>query len=435
MTTRLDGAGSVLRPELARCPHVTIVSVKLRYNYRIVLGEEHRVPLAKAFGCARVVYNDGISARSAAYSAQLPFISDATLQKIVITQAKKTPEREWLGEVSSVVLVQSLGDLHAAYRNFFGGLKGRRTNGQKMGPPRRKKKSSTASIRFTRNGFSLRPDGKLYLAKIGSVKVRWSRPLPAEPSSVTVIREADGKLYASFVVDADPQPLPEADAETGIDLGLSSYAISSDGHKITSPKFFRRMERKLRRAQRDLSRKQGGSANRRKAKVAVAKVHARVRERRADFIHQETWRIVRDNQAVYVEDLAVKAMASRKGRRGKSLADASLGAFTRTLEGKCARYGRYFGKVDRFFPSTQMCSACGSVEGPKGLEDLSARAWSCSCGAVHDRDVNAAKNILAAGQADRLNACGAQVRPPVAEAPRDEAGSRANREGSVLQRH
>ena len=398
--------------------------MKLRYNYRIVPAGEHLVPLAKAFGCARVVYNDGINARSGAYRRQMPFISDSQLQKIVITQAKKTPEREWLGEVSSVVLVQALGDLHAAYRNFFGSLKGKRANGQKMGPPRRKKKkSAAASIRFTRNGFTLRPDGRLYLAKIGSVKVRWSRPLPAEPSSVTVIREADGKLYASFVVDVDPQPLPEVDGETGIDLGLSSYAVRSDGRKIASPKFFRRMERKLRRTQRALSRKQKGSVNRRKAKVAVAKVHAKVRERRADFIHQETTRIVRDNQAVYVEDLAVKGMASKKGKRGKSLADASLGTFTRTLEGKCARYGRYFGKVGRFFPSTQMCSVCGSIEGPKGLEELSVRTWSCSCGAVHDRDINAARNILAAGQADRLNACGAQVRPPVAEAPRDEAGT------------
>lgn len=401
--------------------------MKLRYNYRIEPAEDQMVPLAKAFGCARVVYNDGINARTEAYQRGFPFISDATLQKQVITQAKKTSEREWLSEVSSVVLVQALGDLHAAYRNFFHSLKGKRAGGQKLGPPRRKKKGAAASIRFTRNGFSLRPNGKLYPAKIGQVKVRWSRPLPSEPSSVTIIREATGKMYASFVVEVKPDRLPERAEEVGIDLGLSSYAIDSNGQKIASPKFFQKMERKLRKAQRELSRKQKGSANRRKAKVRVAKVHAKVRARRSDFIHQLTWQIVRDNQAVYCEDLAVKGMGSKKGRRGKSLADASLGQFVRTLEAKCLMYGRHFGKVDRFFPSTQLCSACGAVEGPKGLDQLNVRTWTCPCGAVHDRDVNAARNILAAGRADRLNACGAQVRPPVVEAQGDEAGTGTRR--------
>lgn len=390
------------------------------------------VPLAKAFGCARVVYNDGINARSGAYQRQMPFISDATLQKQVITQAKKTPERAWLAEVSSVVLVQALGDLHAAYRNFFNSLKAKR-NGSRMGPPRRRKKGGTASIRFTRNGFSLRPNGKLYLAKIGEVKVRWSRPLPSEPSSVTIIREATGKMYASFVVDVEPQPLPERTEEIGIDLGLSTYAIDSNGRKISSPKFFRTMEAKLKRAQRNLSRKQKGSNNRRKAKLAVARVHAKIRDQRKNFIDQLVWQIVRDNQAIYVEDLAVKGMGSRKGKRGKSLADQSLGQFVRSLEFQATRHGRTLVKVDRFFPSTQRCSACGSIEGPKGIEAVSVREWTCSCGARHDRDVNAAVNIRTAGRAGI--ACGACVRPPVAEAVGDEAGTGTRRKARSTADH
>jgi putative transposase len=236
-----------------------------------------------------------------------------------------------------------LGDLHAAYRNFFNGLKGKRANGQKLGPPRRKKKGAGASIRLTRNGFSLRDNGRLYLAKIGEVKVRWSRPLPATPSSVTIIRDATGRHYASFVVDVEDESLPEVDSEVGIDLGLSVYAIDSNGRKIASPKFFRRMQRRLRRAQRDLSRKQKGSANRRKAKLDVAKVHGKVRQRRADFIHQTTTRIIRDNQAVYVEDLAVKAMGSRKGRRGKSHSASSCGPWKARPSDTGARWSRWAG--------------------------------------------------------------------------------------------
>ncbi|MFD8866935.1 RNA-guided endonuclease TnpB family protein [Streptomyces sp. NPDC059590] len=212
------------------------------------------------------------------------------------------------------------------------------------------------------------------------------------------------------------------ETDTGIDLGLSSYAVLR-GRKISSPKFFRRQERKLRRAHRALSRKQKGSNNRRKIKRAVARIHARIADRRRDFIEQETTRIVRESQAVYVEDLNVKGMATRRGRLGKSVHDHSLGTFARTLEAKCARYGRTFVTIDRWFPSTQLCShpGCGRLSGPKGREDLSIRVWTCTgCGTRHDRDENAEVNIRAAGrkraaemrrEAERQNACGEHVRP------------------------
>ncbi|UZJ34020.1 transposase [Streptomyces endophytica] len=371
----------------------------MRYNERIYPTARQQRDLARFFGCARVVYNDGLRERRRAWRNGEPFISDATLQKMVITTGKKTPEREWLREAPSVALVQSLQDLHAAYRNFFASKRGVR-QGPKSAPPRMKKKSGRQSIRFTRNGFRLRGNGRLFVAKLGDVRVRWSRPLPCTPSSVTVVKDAAGRYFASFVVEIEDEPLSELDMEetdTGIDLGLSSYAVLR-GRKIISPKFFRRQEKKLRRAQRKLSRCQKGSNNRRKAKLAVAKVHARIADRRRDFIEQETTRIVRESQACYLEDLNVRGMGSRKGKRGKSVHDQALGMFARTLEAKCARYGRGFVKVDRWFPSTQMCSACGSIEGPKGQEGLRIRSWTCSCGSLHDRDGNAEINLRAEGR-------------------------------------
>ncbi|MCQ8830132.1 RNA-guided endonuclease InsQ/TnpB family protein [Streptomyces malaysiensis] len=308
-----------------------------------------------------------------------------------------------------MALVQSLQDLHTAHRNYFASKRGVR-KGPKTAPPKMKRKSGRQSIRLTRNGFVLRDNGKLFIAKLGDVAVRWSRPLPSDPSSVTVVKDPAGRYFASFVVETEDKPLPELDldeTETGIDLGLSSYAVLR-GRKIASPKFFRRQEKKLRRAQRKLSRARKGSSNRRKAKLAVSKIHARIADQRRDFIEQETTRIVRESQAVYAEDLNVKGMGSKKGKRAKSVHDQSLGMFARTLENKCARYGRALVKVDRFFPSTQMCSACDSIEGPKGLEGLRIRSWTCTCGVVHDRDQNAELNIrregkrlLAAGLAER----------------------------------
>lgn len=386
--------------------------------------------LAKAFGCARLVWNDALALRKRAYQDGVA-ISPGDVAKRVTTVAKKTPQRAFLSEVSAVVLQQSLRDLDTAYKNFFESVSGKR-KGPKAGPPRFKKRASRQSIRVNRNAFSLTQKRRLYVAKVGDLKVRWSRELPAVPSSVTVIKTAAGRYFASFVIEVAAQPLPvlSEDQDTGIDLGLSSFAVLR-GRVIASPRFLRQAERRIRKAQRELARKRNGSANRRKTRVKLAKAHARVANRRRDFIEQETTRIVRENQAVYVEDLYVKGMAVRRGRRGKSVGDQALGAFTRTLEAKCARFGRGFAKVGRWFPSTQLCSACGTVEGPKGLAGLKARTWVCGCGAVHDRDANAEHNIraegrrvLAEGRSERLNARGAQVRPVPVPAPRVETGTR-----------
>ncbi|WP_149257657.1 RNA-guided endonuclease TnpB family protein [Actinomadura sp. K4S16] len=394
--------------------------MQLRYNYRVHPTPGQQVKLAKAFGCARVVFNDGLRARQNARQAGLPYISDGELSKQVITEAKKTGERAWLGEVSAVVLQQSLADLNTAYRNFLASLTGRR-KGPKVAAPRfRSRKDGRQAVRFTRNArFSITAGGRLRLPKIGDVRVRWSRELPAEPSSVTVIKDASGRYFASFVVDVAAESLPATPGEVGIDLGLTHFAVLSDGRKITNPRFLRRAERRLRKAQQTLSRKQKGSANRKKAVVKVARAHVRVADARRDFAHKLSTSIIRDNQAVYVENLSVKGLARTK--LAKSIHDAGWSAFTRMLEYKAARYGRTFVRIDRWFPSSKLCSACGAVAESM---PLSARSWICACGADHDRDVNAAINILAAGRADRLNACGDPVRRPLAVARVDETGSR-----------
>jgi putative transposase len=272
--------------------------------------------------------------------------------------------------------------------------------------------------RLGARGFRVLANGNLRLPKIGDVPVRWSRNLPSAPSSVTVIKDAAGRYFASFVVQAEPEILPEAGPAVGIDLGLTHFAVLSDGRKIASPRFLRRAEKKLRRRQRDLSRKQDGSQNREKARVKVARGHARVADARRDFHHQLSTALIRETQAVAVEDLAVKGLA--RTRMAKSVHDAGWSAFTAMLEYKARRYGREFRRIGRFEPTSQVCSACGMKDGPKPLH---VRAWQCpACGVWLDRDINAAVNVAkAAGLA--VTACGAQVRPGATPAQRSEAGT------------
>jgi len=323
--------------------------VQLRYSYRLYPTPGQRSTLARAFGCARVVFNDALAAREAAYKAGEPYIPDAALSKR-LTVSKRTPERAWLAEVSSVVLQQALADLNEAYRNFLDSVSGKR-KGPKIAKPRfRSRKDSRQSIRFMSNAFRVLGNGRLRLPKIGDIEVRWSRGLPAVPSSVTVIRDAAGRFFASFVVKVTAEPLSETNAEGGIDLGLAHFAVMDDGTKIASPKFLRRAEKKLKRTQKDLSRKQKGSKNREKARVKVARAHARVADARRDFHHKLSTRIIRESQAIVVEDLAVRGLARTK--MATSVYDASWSAFVAMLDYKAKLYGRRFAKIGRFEPAT-----------------------------------------------------------------------------------
>jgi putative transposase len=397
--------------------------VQLRYGYRLNPTPAQRIALAKAFGCARVVFNDAIAARRAAREAGQSFPTDGALSK-ALTAAKRTPERAWLAEVSAVVLQQALADANTAYRNFFASLKGAR-KGRRLGAPRfRSKRDRAQSIRFTKAArFTVTPVGRLRLPGIGDVPVRWSRELPGKASSVTVTVDATGRYHASFVVDVPDAPLPPTGREVGIDLGLAHFAVLSDGRKVDNPRIARTAARKLRRAQQELARRQRGSKNRAKSVRKIARCHARVGDTRRDWLHKLSTTLIRENQAVYVEDLAVAGLA--RTRLARSVADAGWSMFVAMVEYKARRHGRRFARVDRWFPSTRACSVCGAIGGAKPLH---VREWTCPCGAVHDRDVDAARNILAAGRADsptlvELVSAGAPVPQPAVK--REPAGSTA----------
>ncbi|NNN36006.1 transposase [Streptomyces sp. S3(2020)] len=397
--------------------------MQLRYAFRLYPDTGQQRALARAFGCARVVFNDAVRAREDARAAGQPFPGAGELSTRLITEAKRTVERSWLGEVSAVVLQQSLRDAEAAYRNFFASLKGTR-KGPKAGAPRFKsRRDARQSIRFTANArWNITDSGRLNLPKIGAVKVKWSRTLPTAPTSVTVIKDSAGRFFASFVIDTDPAAdanrMPQSDRSIGIDLGLTHFAVLSTGEKIDSPRFLRRAEKKLKKAQKNLSRKQKGSKNRAKARLKVARAHTEVTDARKEFHHQLSTRLISENQGIAVESLSVAGLA--RTRLAKSVHDAGWTAFVNMLEYKAERYGRTLVRIGRFEPTSQTCSTCGVKDGPK---PLNVREWTCTvCGTLHDRDHNAAINVkTAAGLA--VTACGAPIRPEPVLAQREETGS------------
>ncbi|MFI5802791.1 RNA-guided endonuclease InsQ/TnpB family protein [Streptomyces sp. NPDC051561] len=376
--------------------------MQLRYSFRLEPTPFQEQLLARTFGCARVVYNDALVLRRAAYAARQPWIKAGDLSKTVLTQGKKRAERSWLGEVSSVVLQQSLRDLESAYRAFFDSHSGKR-KGPPVGPPSFKsRKDRRQSVRFTTNArWKITEEGRLLLPKIGEIPVRWSRPLPTTPSTVTVTKDPAGRYFASFVVETDPDtdaqrwPIEDtAGREIGLDMGLSHFVVLSTGEKIASPRFLRRAEKKLKKLQRRHSRKQKGSKNKEKSRRMLARQHAKVADARHHFHHELSSKLVREHQAVYAETLNVKGMA--RGNLAKSIHDAGWSSFLAMLEYKANRYGRVFQRVGRTFPSSQRCSVCHRIDGPKPLK---VRTWTCEgCGTVHDRDTNAADNTLQEGR-------------------------------------
>jgi putative transposase len=292
-------------------------------------------------------------------------------------------------------------------------------------PRMKSRKDHRQSLRLTRNGFSVLPSGRLFVAKVGEVRVRWSRDLPSEPSSVTIIREPDGHFYASFVIEVEASPLPPVEREAGVDVGLARLATiaatDGTGVEVANPKPLGRKLRKLARLEREKSRRQKGSANRDKSRRKVAVAHTEVARARRDYHHKQALALVRENQVIHVEDLNIVGMVKNR-RLARAISDAGWGQFVRIIGEKADRYGRTVHTVSRWLASSKTCSQCGHR-----LEELplQIRLWMCpACGVVHDRDHNAAKVILAAGRAERRNACGATVTPPAnQEARGDETGS------------
>jgi putative transposase len=386
--------------------------MQLRYQYRVYPTPGQRCSAARVFGCRRVVWNDALAQIKPVKAAnkllgnpkerlaQGPYQrvpKNADLAKTLITAAKKTEQRAFLSDAPVGVLQQTLRDLDAAWKAHEDSKSGLR-RGPKVQPPRFKsRKDNRQSARFTKSDrWSITEDGRLRLPKIGNVRVKWTRDLPSAPTSVTLIKDRSGRYFASFVVDTDPAAdlLPPADGEQGIDLGLTRFAVLADGTHIASPKYLRRAEKKLKKRQRELSRKKKGSNNRDKARVRVARAHASVADARRNFHHQWSHKLTCENQAVFTETLNVRGLA--RTRLAKSIHDAGWSQFVTMLEYKTQRRGRSFAKVDRAFPSSQICSACGFRDGPKPLD---VRAWTCpNCDTRHDRDWNAGRNVLDEGR-------------------------------------
>src|SRR5690606_29656811 len=316
-----------------------MIGVQARYRYRIEPTPAQRQMLARTFGCVRVVFNDAVRLRQETYEAGEK-IGPTEVQRRVVTLAKATPDRSWLSEVASVALVQAVRDAERAYSNFLDSITGRR-KGRRVGQPRFKsRKDNRQSFRLTRNGFSIKPNGRLYLAKIGDVRVRWSRDLPSEPSSVTIIQEPDGHYYASFVVEVEPTPLPHTDQECGVDLGVSRLATiaTSTGARadVPNPRHLARKLRKLRRLEREKARRAKGGANRAKTRRKIAMQHGKVARTRRDYHHKQALTLIRENQAEYVEDLNVSGMV-RNRRQPRAISAARVGQLARVLVERAER--------------------------------------------------------------------------------------------------
>ncbi len=371
--------------------------VECAYRYRLYPTAEQAAFLNRTFGCVRVVYNRARAEREAAWKERKERCGFAKTCAM-LTRWKKDPKLAWLNEVSSVPLQQALRHLDSAYCNFFDG---------RARYPRFHTKDGRQAASFTRSAFTYR-NGALKLAKMAEpLKVVWSRELPTAPSTVTVVRESDGRWYVSCRVQPEVS-MPPATAPVGIDLGLNCFVAFSTGEKIANPRHLKKRQKRLARMQRQLSRKQKGSKNRAKARLMVGRTHAAVRHARNDFLHKLSTRVVRENQAICVESLAIAGMLKSR-RMSRLIADASWGEFTRQLAYKSMWHGRHLVKIDQWFPSTKTCSVCGTTGHELSLSD---REWTCSdCGTLHDRDVNAARNILAEGLS--VIACGETVRPGV----------------------
>jgi putative transposase len=363
------------------------VNLNKAFKYRFFPTEAQKRQLAQTFGCARFVYNRMLEQRTIAWqqdNQSLNYQATTTL----LTQLKKQTETAFLNEVSSVVLQQALRHLDSAFRNFFA---------KRTAYPTFKSRKTAQSMRYANNAFTLKGD-KLTLAKQSQpLKISWSRPLPedAQIQSLTISRDAAERYFVSILVRTTVKPLKKVKATVGIDVGLKDLATLSNGEKLPNPKFLQRKERRLKIRQRRLSRKVKGSKNRNKARLVIARIHAKVADTRRDYLHKFTTRIIRENQAVFVEGLCVVNML-KNHRLAKAISNAAWGEMFRQLEYKAGWYGRTYLALDRFYPSSKRCSNCGHVV--MNLP-LSVREWDCPvCSAHHDRDINAAMNIKIAGQ-------------------------------------
>ncbi|MGK7951612.1 MAG: RNA-guided endonuclease InsQ/TnpB family protein [Xenococcaceae cyanobacterium] len=361
------------------------------FKYRFYPTSAQRLELAQTFGCTRFVYNWALSLRTNSYYQDNVSLSYTDTSN-ALTRLKKDPEKCWLKAVSSVPLQQVLRHLNTAFQNFFQG---------KAKYPKFKKKNNRQSAHYAPNAFKWE-DGQLTLAKMSQpLKIRWSRYFTGSPKSVTISKDPSNRYFVSFLVEEELEQWTPGIEEIGIDLGVKDVVVCSNGFASGNPKYYQKYQARLKTLQRRLAKKKKGSNNRYKARLKVAKLHAKITDCRLDFLHKLSSKLVSENQAIYTETLAVKnMMASHK--LAKAIADCGWGEFLRQLEYKAKWHDCKIGAIDRWFPSTKRCNPCGHI-----LDKLSLdiREWTCpSCNSVNLRDKNAASNILAVGQT--VFACG-----------------------------
>lgn len=388
--------------------------MKSRWTFRCYPTPEQEQHLARTFGCVRFVWNWALRARTDAFRAGERMGYPATDR--ALTLLKQQPETVWLNEVSSVCLQQALRDLQVAFSNFFD---------KRTAYPSFKRKEARQSANYTERGFSFDAERRiLKLAKIGAIKVKWSRKAILHPSSIRLIRTASGKYFVSLVVETQPAPLPKTGESVGIDFGVARLATLSNGERVSNPKHGAKWQRRLAFYQKRLARAKKGSKRREKVKRHVARIHEKIANSRSDTLHKLSTDLVTRFDVICVEDLNLRGMAKNHSL-ARSLHDASIGTAIRMIEEKAARYGKTVVKIDRWFPSSKTCSDCGYI-----VEKLplSVREWTCpECGTTHDRDANAAANILAVGQT--VSAHGGTVRRSRAKAGERKSLRSANRQG------
>ncbi|MDJ0900806.1 MAG: RNA-guided endonuclease TnpB family protein [Xenococcus sp. MO_188.B8] len=355
------------------------------FKYRFYPTKEQKIQLAQTFGCTRFVYNWALALRTDSYYQENKSLSYHDTSN-ALTKLKKEPDKSWLKEVSSVPLQQGLRHLNTAFKNFFAA---------KSKYPRFKKKSNKQSATYAASAFKWQ-DCKLTLAKMSQpLKIKWSRKFNGQPTTVTISKDPSGRYFVSFLVEEELEQWEKTDEKIGIDLGIKDVVVTSKGFGSGNPKYLRKYEARLKTLQRRLAKKQKGSNNRYKAKLKVAKLHAKIADCRRDFLHKLSTKLVRENQSIFTETLAVKNMMANH-KLAKAIADCGWGEFLRQLQYKCEWHDRTLGAIDRWFPSSKRCYQCGHV-----LDRLSLdiREWQCpSCQKVNLRDYNAALNILAVGQ-------------------------------------